>query len=804
LFGPQPPGAAIGRHGRPTYGPSPLGVPPPALDLNFMSGALDPAVTFSRADTTPVASYTDATGLLRYGPTNLFLRSTDFSNASWAKNGCTLSAAVLAPDGTTTAYGIISNAANNGYLLQAIGVVAGTTVTLSAYVKAANHSTCVFFIQGNAWADVQARSGTFTLTGSGSAVAGGGTASATITPAGNGWYRCALTATPDQTVTVGMQMVRDNTNGADGTTVQLYGWGAQAEVGPSATNFITTAAAAASGPRFDYSPNTVTNYIRNSTMVGGAAGTFPTFWAQSQNTGLTPTIIGTGTESGINYIDIRVNGTATAGNNNIFLDSGTATAAALNGQTWTQSVYLRIVGGSTTNISTVLIMTQMKDAAQGALGSLNTDVKASLNGNALSTNRLTSTVTLNQASIAFVLPVLQINPASAAVDITLRIGAPQLELSATAGAFVPTSGVAASAGATLRGLLIEEARTNLLFPSADLATLFTVAGTTLAAASGTAPDGSNTMTRLAELAGTSGHYAGKSAVTVTASATYSFSLFAQAQQNQYLQLEYDDGAGNGCFATFDLINGTISGALTVRGTGTATGASIQRASGSIYRCSVTGVAGTGTAGRALAVLSNVANPGFAPSYAGNASNGLLIWGAQLEVAVSGIPTSYIPTTTAVQARAADFASTPLAPPLAFSVTAEAMVPVIPPPSILLGFVAVDDGTSANRVPMRIITGSQLQATAVVASVSTATSGNAPVSANTVVKGAYVSNGGASTITFAANGTTYPVSSGAQPIGLTTMRVGMNNAGGNWLDGWVRRVRYWPMPLTNQQLVQVTT
>jgi hypothetical protein len=71
---------------------------------------------------------------------------------------------------------------------------------------------------------------------------------------------------------------------------------------------------------------------------------------------------------------------------------------------------------------------------------------------------------------------------------------------------VPTSGGFAGSGGTLRGLLIEEARTNLAFPSATRSSrCLPPSGCTLTAASGTAPDGTLTMTRLVESATTASH-----------------------------------------------------------------------------------------------------------------------------------------------------------------------------------------------------------------------------------------------------------------------------------------------------------
>jgi hypothetical protein len=53
-----------------------------------------------------------------------------------------------------------------------------------------------------------------------------------------------------------------------------------------------------------------TNSIRNNSMQGavaGTPGTLPTNWSESRAAGLTQTVVGTGTQNGIDYIDIRLN-----------------------------------------------------------------------------------------------------------------------------------------------------------------------------------------------------------------------------------------------------------------------------------------------------------------------------------------------------------------------------------------------------------------------------------------------------------------------------------------------------------------
>jgi len=216
----------------------------------------------------------------------------------------------------------------------------------------------------------------------------------------------------------------------------------------------TLTSAAVDEARFDYSPSTLaplgflieesrTNSIRNNTMVGavaGTPGTLPTNWSVGgTTTGLTREIVGTGTENGITYIDIRFSGTAGAAlNPNIIFEVSNATAA-LNGQTWTSSFYLSLVGGSLSNVTNIIPVVSMFNSTPALIGTLAGSAITPTNA-ALRTQRNSFATTLNQAATAFVYSQIQFSVANgAAIDITLRIGLPQLELGAFATSVIPTT-----------------------------------------------------------------------------------------------------------------------------------------------------------------------------------------------------------------------------------------------------------------------------------------------------------------------------------------------------------------------------
>jgi len=237
----------------------------PTLLLDFANTkALDPRITFTRATT---ATYYDGVTTAK-AEENLLLRSQEFDTTDWTKTGCSVTANTSsAPDGTTTADTLTASASTSVHNIQQPTTVSGAPIVISIFAKAGTHSFLQIF-QGNASINYA----NFNLsTGALGTVGAAGTAS--ITDAGNGWYRCSFVFTPAAISAVRFALISSATAAYNeswttaGTETVLL-WGAQIEVRSSVTaytptttqaitNYIPQLMTAASGvARFDHNPIT--------------------------------------------------------------------------------------------------------------------------------------------------------------------------------------------------------------------------------------------------------------------------------------------------------------------------------------------------------------------------------------------------------------------------------------------------------------------------------------------------------------------------------------------------------------------
>lgn len=350
------------------------------------------------------------------------------------------------------------------------------------------------------------------------------------------------------------------------------------------------------------------------------------------------------------------------------------------------------------------------------------------------------------------------------------------------------------ANGNLLGLLVEEARTNLIAYSEDFANAaWEKFNVTTSLDNGTAPDdGDMTLLTVSE-AVVNVDSAIRDTTTITVGQTYTASVFVRRDQNRFAML-YGFGNG-GTGIAFDLLNGVAQ----VNGSWESAG--IEIISDTIAR--IYGVV--------IPASSNVFYIGLASSLEGNKvfSGGetLSFWGAQIEA--GSFPTSYIPTSGSTATRSADVASLSTS---AFGYNGNEGTFFVeyqrqyaePADGTFPKIIHVDDGTGNNRifaqgvpssVNMTIATYSGGASTSLSPAVAFASSNKIAISVDSEASFKFVINGSASG-SIATNIVDLSL--------LTSVSIGLNLLGpSQQINGHIKALKYIPRELTDSQLEALT-
>jgi hypothetical protein len=364
------------------------------------------------------------------------------------------------------------------------------------------------------------------------------------------------------------------------------------------------------------------------------------------------------------------------------------------------------------------------------------------------------------------------------------------------------------------GLLMEEQRVNLALYSEQ----FDNAGwlktnSTITANATTSPDGTANADKITPTAVAGEHYA-RQTIAISTGASITVSIYVKADGYRSIRLRCLDSAipANGFLGNLDTSTGSNGGSVV--GAGTFTSTSAASVGNGWWRLTVTGNAGATAASIIFDVFVLPGDQNSAPSFTGDGTSGLFLWGAQLEVGAFG--TSYIPTVASTVTRAIDSAS----------ITGAAFSPWYNQSegTIIAQFVATTTGvtstggndfpyvydidsaaapTSGNSLLVSAGYGPGWRAETRVLGVTQAglqgsmTLGNASVRK---IAYAYRTNDFAAS---ANGGAATTDTSGTLPTN-DRMTIGAQNINSNTITGYMQRITYYPTRLTDAQLQALTS
>jgi len=208
------------------------------------------------------------------------------------------------------------------------------------------------------------------------------------------------------------------------------------------------------------------------------------------------------------------------------------------------------------------------------------------------------------------------------------------------------------------GLLVEEARTNLVTYSEDISQYAKVNSPTITTDIATAPDGTETVDGIQDASGGAFRRAKMFEGSVTANSTHTGSLFVKKETSETnyggITLNFTGGTSKVCYGIIDAVNGTItapSSGNTITPTFTTTEV------GDFWRFSITATDTGSNTQLEFGVYGTLSTNGT--TVGSGAGSVRRIWGAQLEA--GSFPTSYIKSNSgSTTTRSADLASIPVA------------------------------------------------------------------------------------------------------------------------------------------------
>lgn len=353
------------------------------------------------------------------------------------------------------------------------------------------------------------------------------------------------------------------------------------------------------------------------------------------------------------------------------------------------------------------------------------------------------------------------------------------------------------------GLLIEEQRTNLSIHSENaIAANWGKSNVSVSVDQGVSPGGTVDADLVSETAASGFHTITTPGVATTSGTTYALSLW----------LKKGTGATAPDWILLALSNqfpaSVVAFNLTTGAFGSVVGASFTyRAvsyTGGWWRVVLVSTAALSSTANSLTLyFTNNVNTASAPSYAGQTTSNIFVWGAQVEA--GSFATSYIPTTTTSVVRSADVCSiigsaftsfyNQSEGTLVFRGIKQALQPTVTP-----SYLGVDDATAGNSI---ILYGGSAESANVDAGGVAQANVGGVTQAAALTSFAIAMRYKANDFAFCLNGGAVSADTSGTVPTVTQMLVG-NRLGSSFMGGWIQSVQYYNQIKSNAQLQTLST
>ena len=351
------------------------------------------------------------------------------------------------------------------------------------------------------------------------------------------------------------------------------------------------------------------------------------------------------------------------------------------------------------------------------------------------------------------------------------------------------------------GLLVEEARTNQFPYSLLLTGQWSKSEASLSANQATAPDGTMTASEMIPTASADQSFLNLNR-SVTSGTTYTQSIFVKQKDTSWFQIAPSTGFA-ASYQNFNIATGSLGSGDVTSNDGSA---SIQNVGNGWYRCSVTMPCNATESGGRMVFVYMTGDDGRINTdgtSTPDGTEGVYVWGAQLEE--GSFPTSYIKTTGSSATRSADVASIPVAD-FGYNQSEGTVFVEAQANSNSTNFPRFVDFRQDTSNGWEVIgdTGSDVRMFASNNGVDV----NEDVIANvldgsTMFKIAFAkaendaaaSGDGGAVVTDTSNG---------QSTGIVNLNIGSSRGVGQFANGHIKSIKYYPRRLTNAQLQDLTS